>query len=572
MTAYTPSTSSHVLDANLGQSTERTGLGASAALAAGRGRAISAFRLWLLGLVFLGLFAGIGAKIVYLAVIAEARGPLKVIEYTLGGPADEHRRSRIEDRNGRILADNVYRAAAYANPSKIQDLDGTLNGLAQIFPDMDIEELRQRLSDRDRSFVYVRRGLTPQQEQAVWNLGEPGLDFLSEQHRVYPKGNLTAHVVGFNDIDTAGLAGVEAYFDKSLQQGVAPLQLSIDVGIQHVVAEELAAAIEHFEAPAGAAILLDAHTSEVLSMVSLPDYDPYNPASQSQAQLRNRASYEIYELGSVFKVFTLAAALESGAVRLDEEIDVTGPLKIGRHEINDFHPHFGKMDIKTIISESSNIGSGRMALRVGNRAQKRFLGSLGLLSSAEIEVQEVSVPRYPGTWKKIQTVTISYGHGLATSPLQVVNAFAAMVNGGIYRPATLIKRDPSAPLLDGTRVISTRTSQQVREVLDYVVREGTGGKAGAKGYRVGGKTGTADKPSSGSYNEDARIASFLGAFPIDDPQYVLLVMVDEPLPQDGTAGYATGGWVAAPAFKRIVERTAPMLGLQKALPDPQESD
>ena len=571
MTAYTPDPSTHVLGANLGQSQEQIRPG-NPAKATRHARAISSFRLWLLGVVFFGLFAWIGVKIVHLAVIAEARGPLKVIEYVLDGPADEHRRSRVEDRVGRILADNVYRKAAYANPSKIQDLDSTLAGLAEIFPDMNISELASRLSDRNRSFVYVRRGLTPQQEQAVWNLGEPGLNFLSEQHRVYPKGNLTSHVVGYNDIDTAGLAGVEAYFDKSLQQGVAPLQLSIDVGIQHVVAEELAATINHFEAPAGAAILLDANTSEVLSLVSLPDFDPYNPASQSQAQLRNRATYETYELGSVFKVFTLAAALESGAVQLDEEIDVTGPLQISRFKIKDFHPHNGKMDIKTIMSESSNIGAAKMALRVGNRAQKRFLNSLGLLTPSEIEVQEVSTPRYPGNWKKTQTVTISYGHGVSTSPLQVANAFAAVVNGGVYRPATLVKRDPSAPLNDGERVISERTSAMVRDVLDYVVKEGTGGNADAEGYRVGGKTGTADKPSRGAYNEDARIATFLGAFPIDDLKYVLLVMVDEPIPQEGTFGFATGGWVAAPAFKRIVERTAPMLGLEKVVPAEGESD
>lgn len=571
MTAYTPDPSTHVLDANLGLSPDRMRPGKPAKNQRHL-RAVSPFRLWLLGLVFFGLFAGIGVKIVHLAVIAEARGPLKVIEYVLDGPADEHRRSRIQDRNGRILADNVYRKAAYANPKKIQDLDGMLSGLSGIFPDMDIESLRGQLSNKDRSFVYIRRGLTPREEQAVWDLGEPGLEFLPEQHRVYPKGNLTAHVVGFNDIDTVGLAGVEAYFDRSLQQGVAPLQLSIDVGLQYIVAEELAAAIEEFEAPAGAAILLDANTSEVLSLVSLPDYDPYNPGAQSQAQLRNRATYETYELGSVFKVFTLAAALETGVIEENEQIDVTGPLSIGRFKIKDFHPHNGTMDPKTILSESSNIGAAKMALRLGAREQKQFLNSLGLLTSAEIEVQEVSAPTYPSTWKKTQTITISYGHGVATSPLQVANAFAAVVNGGIYRPATLVKRDPTAPMHDGKRVISERTSIKVREMLDYVVREGTGGNADAEGYRVGGKTGTADKPSRGAYNENSRIATFLGAFPIEDPKYVLLVMVDEPLPQEHTYGYATGGWVAAPAFKRIVERTAPMLGVEQILPPIEESD
>jgi cell division protein FtsI (penicillin-binding protein 3) len=571
MTAYTPDPSTHILDANLAASKDRSRPGQASGKAQRQLRAIAPFRLWLLGLVFLALFAGIAARIVLVALDANARGPLKVIEIARDIGADEHRRSQVVDRNGRVLADNVYRKAAYANPSKIGDLEATLDKLAEIFPDMDHAELRRRLSDRSKKFVYVRRGLTPQQEEAIWNIGEPGLEFLPEQHRVYPKGNLTAHVVGFNDIDTTGLAGIEAYFDRSLQQGVEELELSIDVGIQHIVAEELAAAIEEFEAPAGAAVLLDANTSEVLSLVSLPDYDPYNPASQSQAQRLNRATYETYELGSVFKVFTLAAALESGAVTPDEEIDVTGPLRIGKFKIRDFHPHNGTMDPKTILSESSNIGSAKMALRVGNRAQKRFLRSMGLLTSSEIEVQEVSKPTYPSNWGKTQTITISYGHGIANSPLQVANAFAAIVNGGIYRPATLIKRDPASSLFDGTRVISEQTSIMMRDMLDYVVREGTGGNADAEGYRVGGKTGTADKPSAGAYNEDARIATFLGAFPIEDPKYVLLVMVDEPLPQEHTYGYATGGWVAAPAFKRIVERTAPMLGLERILPA-EESD
>ena len=571
MTAYTPDPATFVLDANLASSKQRTRPGERAA-ATRNARAIAPFRLWMLGLGFFTLFAAIGAKIVWLAVIAEARGPVEVIEYKLDVGADEHRRSPILDRNGRVLADNVYRSAAYANPQKIQDLEGTLAGLAEIFPGMDMADMRQRLADKDRSFVYVQRGLTPQQEEAVWNLGEPGLEFLSEQHRVYPKGNLTAHVVGFNDIDTTGLAGVEAFFDKSLQQGVAPLELSIDVGIQHVVAEELAAAITYFEAPAGAAVMMDARTSEVLALVSLPDYDPYNPATQSRAQLQNRATYEIYELGSIYKVFTLAAAIESGAVGLDEQIDVSDPLKISRFTIKDFHRHNGTMDPKTILSESSNIGSAKLALRVGNKAQKSFMRSLGLLTSSEIEVQEVSKPKYPSNWGKTHTATISYGHGIATSPLQVANAFAAIVNGGMYRPATLVKRDADDSLYDGTRVISEGTSKIMRDMLDFVVRDGTGGKADARGYRVGGKTGTADKPRGGSYNEDARIASFLGAFPIEDPQYVLLVMVDDPLPQEDTYGYATGGWVAAPAFKKIVERTAPMLGLEQILPTEEEGD
>ena len=577
MTAYTPDPTSHVLDANLASNPQRMLSGGKTGSRHAQGshrlgRAVSLWRLWLLGLGFLTLFTIIGAKIVHLAVLAEGREPVPTITAKLDTGAQEFRRSQLTDRNGRLLSDNVYRKAAYAVPAKIVDLDGTIDGLAQIFPELDVGRLRADLNS-NKSFVYIKRRLTPDQEAAVFNLGEPGLNFLEEQYRVYPHGNLTSHIVGFNDIDTFGQAGVEAYFDETLKEGLNPIALSIDVRVQHIVAEELAATIQEFNAIAGTAVLLDSNTGEVIALVSLPDFDPYNPATQSEAQRLNRATYGNYELGSVFKVFTLASAIEADVVRLDEMIDVSKPIRVGGHKISDYKRYEDQMNPRDILRRSSNIGASKLALRVGSEAQESFLRDLRLLSPSTLEIQETSTPEYPARWGKASTATISYGYGVAASPLQIANAFSTMVNGGVFRPATLVRQPEGQTLTTGHRVISEQTSATMRDMLEYVVREGTGRFAAAEGYRVGGKTGTANIARGGGYNEDARRATFLGAFPINDPKYTLLVMVENPDPeaQEYTYGYATGGWVAAPAFRRIVERAAPMLGLEPQ-PDPEDGD
>ncbi len=584
MTAYTPDPSSHVLDASLASNPQRmlrggkTGGGLNAGradhgsshTALRHGRAVRLWRLWLLGLGFLCLFSVIGREIIHLAVIAEGREPIPTITPKLDTGAQEFRRSQLTDRNGRVLSDNVYRKAAYAVPSKITDLEGTIAGLVRIFPELDPGRLRANLIS-NRPFVYIKRRLTPDQEAAVFNLGEPGLNFLEEQYRVYPQGNLTSHIVGYNNIDTVGQSGVEAHFDLLLKEGVNPLALSIDVRVQHIVAEELAATIEEFGAIAGAAVLMDANTGEVISLVSLPDFDPYNPATQSEAQRLNRATLAAYELGSVFKVFTLAAAIDGKTVSLDEEIDVSRPLVISGFEIGDYKRYEDTMNPFNILRRSSNIGAAKLALRMGAEAQESFLRDLGLLTRSTVEIMERARPQYPARWGKSATATISYGYGIAASPLQVANAFSAIVNGGVYLPPTLVRVPEGQPLQYGRRVISEETSAIMREMLEYTVNNGTGGFARTDDYRIGGKTGTANIARPGGYNEDARRATFVGAFPIHAPKYTLLIMVDSPdsEAQERTGGRATGGWVAAPPFSRIVERVAPMLGLE---PDPYPED
>ena len=421
-------------------------------------------------------------------------------------------------------------------------------------------EVSARLKS-DRSFVWLKRNLTPRQQSELNALGIPGLYFLREQKRVYPHGPLAAHLVGFTNIDNRGIAGLEQSFDDLLRGANNPLQLSIDIRVQHVLNQELQSAMQEFQGVGAAGIVMDAKTGEIVAMSSLPSFDPGAPGAASDDARFNRATLGVYEVGSVFKIFTTAMALEAGAVTLESGYDTSNPIRIARFTINDFHPKSRWLSVPEIFMYSSNIGSVHMAMEVGTQGQQRFLGELGLLRAATLELPEVGQPMTPATWREINTMTIAYGHGIAVTPLQVTRAMAAVVNGGKLLPPTLLKRMPGETV-PGRQVLSANTSAQMRWLTRLVVQHGTGRKADAKGYLVGGKTGTADKLSpSGGYDDDARIASFLAGFPMDDPRYVIFAMVDEPKPTEATHGYATGGWVTAPVVGRVVERIAPLLGI-----------
>ena len=406
-------------------------------------------------------------------------------------------------------------------------------------------------SNLQRSAIVDRKGRLLAHNELVAgseiNSGSSNPD--QNSSRLYPYASTTQTFVGQINNQNCGLNGLERYFDARLKSDPAPLELSVDMDVQTVIVEEMQKTLIDWQAKAGAAVLIDVNTSEIISMVSLPIDGPTNLAID-----------ETYEFGSSLSVFNLAVALENEVTNLSEEIDVSAPLKVGAFKIKDLFMHLGTMDPKTILSESSLIGFATLALRLEDGKQKEFMQSLGFLSYPKIELFEVSRPAYKkANWSKATTATVSYGHGIAVTALQVVNAFAAIVNGGIYRPTTILKRKDQTPAQASHRVISPETSLMMRDMLHYVVNNGTGGKAKSEIYPIGGKTGTADKPLNGTYSEDARVSSFLGAFPIDEPQYALFIVVDEPKPRKDSFGYATGGWVAAPAFKNIVERVGPLM-------------
>jgi cell division protein FtsI (penicillin-binding protein 3) len=339
----------------------------------------------------------------------------------------------------------------------------------------------------------------------------------------------------------------------------APVRLSVDVRLQEVVREELARAIDTFQAIGGAGIVLDVETGEVLAMVSLPDYDPYDAGDESDDGRFNRTTLGVYEMGSTFKVFNTAMALDTGTTTMSGGYDATRPIRAGRFTIRDFHPERRWLSVPEIMLHSSNIGSVHMALDAGTDAQRDYLSRFGMTRRSPIELPEVGAPMVPDPWREINTMTIAFGHGMAVSPMQLVAGVAAAVNGGVLRPTTVLARQPGA--VDGSRVISEATSAQMRRLLRLVVNEGTGRNASAEGYVVGGKTGTAEKAVPAGYDGDARLSSFVSAFPMTDPQYVVFAMLDEPKGNESTYGYATGGWTAAPVVRRVIERMGPLYGL-----------
>jgi cell division protein FtsI (penicillin-binding protein 3) len=392
----------------------------------------------------------------------------------------------------------------------------------------------------------------------VIRLGLPGVDFVREERRIYPLGPLAAHAVGFTGVDGVGLMGVERRFDGELRGAAEPLRLSLDVRLQHVLREEIARQIATFSAIGGAGLIMDVRTGEVLAMVSLPDFDPNAPAGAEGEARFNRVTLGVYEMGSTFKVLNTALALESGRVRVHDVFDASRPVQVGRFRIDDFRGQNRPLTVAEILKHSSNIGSVRMVERVGPAAQREFMDRLGMLRESPVEIPEAGAPMSPRPWREINMMTIAFGHGIAVSPMHLGSAVSAVVNGGVLLPPTILARRDAAPV-EGTRVVSPQTSETMRRLMRLVVASGSG--AEVPGYLVGGKTGTAEKTTGRSYSTDARISSFIGAFPMHDPRYLVYLMVDEPKPTRETFGFATGGWVAAPAVGRIVRRIGPMLGV-----------
>ena len=515
-------------------------------------------RLLVASLVFVCAFAVIGVRLLDLALFTGA--PQRIAPQAGFAHVEPQVRADIVDRNGVVLATTLPRASLHANPREIRNPKFVAAQLSAILPDLSEGEVSAKLA-MDRSFIWIKRGLSPRQQYQINRLGVPGLSFREEERRTYPQGELTAHIVGFTDVDNQGLAGLEQGFDELLSGSKTPLRLSLDLRVQHILTDELSRSMEEFRAIGAAGVVMDAHTGEIVAMASLPSFDPNQPGSASSDSRFNRATLGTYEMGSVFKIFSTAAALDSGEVALYDNFDVSDPIRAARFTIRDYRPKEGKLSVPEIFMHSSNIGTVHLAMKTGTEIQRSALARLGLTTPMSLELPETGTPQLPTPWREISTMTVSYGHGLSVTPVQLTAGVAATINGGLMPKPTVLARDDDA-LVPNQRVFSERTSRDMRRLMRLVVEHGTGGNADAEGYLVGGKTGTANKQVGGTYQRNARISSFVGAFPMDEPRYVVFAMVDEPKGHSGTFGYATGGWVAAPVVHNVVSRMAPMLGIQ----------
>ena len=472
------------------------------------------------------------------------------------------RRADIVDRNGVVLATNLETPSLFAVPVEVRDPEQAAAQLTAVLPDLPLADVLARLQSR-KGFVWIKRQLTPTQ---VWNvnaLGLPGLKFQQEERRVYPHGNAAAHILGFVDVDGNGLAGIEYFFDDRLSDPGRvgeELRLSLDLRVQHALNDELEKAMAMHQAAGAAGIVLNVNTGEVLAGVSLPEFDSNHAAMAPPEARFNKLTNAIYELGSTFKTFTIAAGLEFGVVDLEDSYDAVNPIRIAGFQIRDDHPKRRVLTIPEIFVYSSNIGAAKLARDIGAVRQREFLTSLGLLRPALVEVPEVGLPLFPERWREINTMTIGYGHGIAVTPLQQATALAAIVNGGVLIPATLILQSRTLQTT-GRRVISQTTSDHMRALMRIAVTKGTGGFADVPGYRIGGKTGTAEKSGSGGYRRDKLVSSFVGVFPIERPKYLVFAVLDEPKGTAETHNFAGGGWVAAPAVGRVIARIAPLLGI-----------
>ncbi|WP_353645438.1 penicillin-binding protein 2 [Mesorhizobium sp. WSM2239] len=514
--------------------------------------------------VFFGIYATIAGRLVYLGFedVEASSGPESRITAS---------RPDIVDRNGEVLATDIKTASLFAEPRRIVDPDEVIEKLSLVLPDIQVEQTYHKLKS-GAGFVWLRRQLTPKQQNDIMQLGIPGIGFRTEKRRFYPGGETASHIVGLTNIDNKGISGLEKYIDD---QGLAdlqatglavatdlkPVRLSIDLRVQHIVRDEISRAMEKYHAIAAGAVVLNAKTGEVMAMASVPDYDPNNPYNAHDKDRLNRMSAGVYEMGSTIKSFTTAMALDSGKVTLESRFDASRPITIGRQTIRDFHGKGRVLTVPEVFIYSSNIGSAREADVVGIEGHREFLHRLGLLERMNTELPEVARPSEPKVWKKVHSITIAFGHGMSTTPLQTAVAAAALMNGGKLIDPTFLPRSEAEADAIAEQVIKPKTSEDMRYLYRLNAEKGSGKRAEVPGYRVGGKTGTAEKVVNGRYSSTVRFNAFLAAFPMDDPQYIVLSIIDEPKPEKpGMA--ATSGLNAAPIVANIIRRSAPLLGVK----------
>ena len=484
------------------------------------------------------------------------------------------------DRNGEVLATDVRVMSIFAEPRRIIDKDEATELLTAVLPDLDARDLREKLGSR-KGFVWVKREVSPKQQQEVYRLGLPGVGFWPENKRVYPNGPLAAHVLGFTNVDNQGIAGMEKYIDG---QGLAdlhgagfdlsaenlkPIKLSLDAKATFALRDELAKGMEHFRAKAAAAAILDVNTGEVIAMASLPDYDPNNPADALKPDHINRMNVGVFEMGSTFKALTLAMALDAKKVNLNSQIDARNALRSGRFRIHDYHAKNRALTVPEVFVYSSNIGTARMALMVGVEGHKAFLRKMGQLDRMRTELPESAEPIVPKSWGELNTMTIAFGHGLAVAPLQAMMAVGALSNGGYMIKPTFLKRTEEEAKRNAPRVVRPETSEELRYIMRLNAEIGSARKTDIPGYFVGGKTGTAEKVINGRYAKNKLFTTFMALVPADKPRYLFATVMDEPQAAPETHGYATAAYNSGAVTGKIIERAGPILGVEPRFKTPE---
>lgn len=522
---------------------------------------------------FAACFAIVGGRLAWYG----AKEPLTTA--SIGNPAVVASRPDIIDRNGALLATDLNMVSLYADPRKIVDANEVVEKLSAVIPNLDWRDTHKKLRSKT-AFQWLRRQLTPRQQADILALGIPGIGFRPEKRRFYPGAETASHIVGHVNVDNQGLAGMERYLD---QQGLSdlrqlgmtsgaplePVRLSIDMRVQTIVRDVAARSMEAYQAEAAGAVIIDVETGEVLAMASVPDYNPNEPSrtladgtvdKEYEKGWFNRMSNATFEMGSTFKSFTLAMGLDAGKINLNTVVDASRPIRMGGFTIKDFKGKNRPLSIPEVFQYSSNIGTAAVADRVGIEGHQEFLTRLGLLSKMETEMPGVATPTQPRAWKKINSVTISFGHGVATTPLQTAVAAASLINGGKLLPPTFLPRTQEAAIDLAKSVLKETTSADMRYLFTWNGLKGSGRGAQVEGFNVGGKTGTADKVINGRYASDINFNAFVAAFPMDKPRYIVLSIIDAP--KTGEHGGRTAASTAAPMVKQIISRAAPLLGVQ----------
>ncbi|WP_156421360.1 peptidoglycan D,D-transpeptidase FtsI family protein [Aureimonas sp. AU40] len=519
--------------------------------------------------LILGLFAGIycviGGRLVMLGAVDE---PTPVAWPSPPSKA----RPNILDRNGQVLAMDIPSASVYAEPRRMVDVDEAIEGLTRVFPDLDPADLRKRLSSRS-AFTWIKRTTTRAERDALWALGIPGVGFRDELRRLYPNGRAAAHVLGAVNVDNIGIAGMESWVDRQgLQvlrgagldldsENLEPIRLSLDLRAQHALTVELSEAVSKFSAIAGAGLVMDVTNGEVIALASLPDFDPNVPTDALKPDRINRVNVGTYEMGSTFKAMTTAMALDSGLFDLRSVVDASAPLRFGRFSIRDYRGQNRPLNIPESFIHSSNIVMGKMAMAVGPEHHRSFLKRLGQLDRLKTELPESASPLFPAKWGDLNTATISFGHGIAVTPLQASMGIAAVVNGGRLLRPTFVKGADVAERVVSEGVVSERTGEALRFLMRLNARVGSAGKADVDGYFVGGKTGTAEKVVNGRYDSGTVLTAFMGIAPAHAPRYLFMTVLDEPKPLPETYGFRTSGWNVVPTTGKIIARILPILGV-----------
>ncbi|MFZ0205325.1 MAG: penicillin-binding protein 2 [Roseiarcus sp.] len=531
-------------------------------------------RIRQLALILCLAYAGIGAKLIKLGLSSEPPQTLKVaVDQAASGA-----RPDLLDRNGQVLATDVRTLSVFAEPRRIIDKDEAVELITAVLPDVNAKELRERLSSK-KGFVWVKRQVTPKEQQEIFHLGLPGVGFVPENKRVYPNGPIGAHVIGFVDKDNIGIAGMEKYLDQQSltdphvagftvdPDSLKPVRLSLDLKATHALRDELEAGLEKYQAKAGAGAIMDVNTGEIIALESLPDYDPNDPPDMTKESSKdkiNRINVGVYEMGSTFKAISISMALDSGKVNLGSRIDARDSLRYGRFTIHDFHATHRVLTVPEVFTHSSNIGTARMALMVGVQGHQAFLRKMGQLDRLRTELPESAEPLVPKRWTELNTMTIAFGQGLNVAPIQALMAVAALVNGGHMIVPTFLTRNEADAMASSHRVVSEQTSESMRYLMRSNATHGSASFANIEGYYVGGKTGTADKIIHGHYSQDKVFTTFMAITPADKPKYLYMVLYDQPQAVAGDGGYHTAAHNAGRVAGLLIRRVQPLEGVPPA--------